>query len=122
MAPSTLAWTRASTGAEALGHPLALVLHTMSQLPLVAFLEQYQLTALAKPLLALGVEQVDDLRHLDEDDLEELRGNLKKVQLKKFDVAIESVKAPPDSIWRERLSKKEAKRCAACTIAPRMAL
>ena len=67
----------------------------MSQLPLVAFLEKYQLAALAQPLLALGVDQVDDLQHLDEDDLEELRSNLKKVQLKKFQIALESVKAPP---------------------------
>ena len=57
--------------------------------------------ALLAPLDALGADTVDDLLELDPEDLDALRGQLKKLQAKKFDQAIQALQeagvVPPAS-------------------------
>jgi hypothetical protein len=54
------------------------------EITLAEWLEEMKLSVLLKPMQDFGADTVDDLRDLEEEDLQEIEKGLKKLQIKRF--------------------------------------
>ena len=66
----------------------------MAKIALLSFLDEHNLASTEPALRDLGAESVDDLRDLDDSDIERL--GLKKLELKRFTRAVQELRAQAD--------------------------